>query len=96
MSIKFVGIAIAAMVIAQPVFADDMGAENMSCKMIVKSCLDAGYTRHQGEGKQFWQDCMKPIITGKQVAGVKVDSKDSKACHDATVERMKKELDELQ
>lgn len=97
MSLKYVGIVLGAFIVAQPVFAsDDMGADNMSCKMIVKSCLDAGYTRHEGEGKQFWQDCMKPVITGKQVTGVTVDSKDVKACHDATVERMKKELNDLQ
>ena len=85
-----------AMLMVQPVFADDdMDSQDKACVTVVKACLDAGYTRDGAEGKQFWKDCMKPVMLGKTVSGVTVDAKDVKACRTAKIDQLKHELDEL-
>ncbi len=92
MSIKYAFALLVALLIMQPVFADDdMG--DKPCMPIVKSCLKAGYS-HRGE-KQFWKGCMKPLIMGQTVKGVTVDPKDVTACRAAKIDSMEKELNEF-
>lgn len=96
MSMKRSLIVLTAMLIIQPVFADDdMNAVEKSCAPIVKACLDAGYSRDAANGKQFWNDCMKPTVLGKSVADVKVDASDIKACRTAKIKQLKEELEAL-
>lgn len=96
MSKKHFLIVLAAMLMMQPAFAmDDMTSDDKPCAPIVKACLDAGYARDGAEGKQFWKDCMKPVVLGKSVADVKVDAKDVKACRADKVKQLKAELNEM-
>jgi hypothetical protein len=79
-----------------PVFADDnINSNDKPCAPLVKSCLDAGYTRGDKE-KQFWKDCMKPILLDKTVSGVTVDAKDVKVCRSAKIKKLKQELSEFE
>ncbi|MBV8801637.1 MAG: hypothetical protein JO131_01485 [Gammaproteobacteria bacterium] len=83
------------------VFAD---TENMSttaakdspCASIATACSTAGFIRTDVAGKQFWQDCMKPVILGKLVPGVTVDTATVQACRMSKIEELKSELKELQ
>lgn len=93
---KYGFVLLATMLIAHPVFADeDMSSDDASCESIVKACLDAGFTRTDTENKQFWKDCMKPLVLGKSVENVTVDAKDVKACRTAKIKQLTKMLTEL-
>ena len=89
-------LGLAAVLLMQTVFADDMSADSKPCAMIADACLKAGYTRGDAQDKKFWLDCMKPVIFGKTVAGVTVDPATVKACRVNKIDQMKKELKELQ
>lgn len=95
MRIKYCVAILAALLITHPVFADDMDSDSKPCKPIVKSCLDAGYKQKNEESKQFWQDCMKPVLMGKSVDGVTVNAKDVKACRDAKIKEKQQEIEML-
>jgi len=96
MSIKQLLVLSAAALVIQPVFAnDDMSADEKPCINIVKSCLNGGYTEQASEGKQFWKDCMEPLILGKTVSGVTVDANDVKACRTAKIKQLQQELGKL-
>lgn len=91
---------ILALFLSQSAFAgDSMGSsmdESMSCQKIVKACLDGGYTRENTQGsKNFWFDCMRPILLGKTVEGVTIDPKDATTCKKDKITEMQKELNEL-
>ena len=89
-------ILVAATLLAtQFAFADDMPG-GKECGMIAKACLKAGYTRNGGHGKQFWMDCMKPIMLGKTVSGVTVDAATAKSCREKKIEEMKEDLKTFQ
>jgi hypothetical protein len=93
---------VAAALSMQSVFADDgVGTPadtsgGTPCASIANACLAAGFERTATEGKQFWQDCMKPVILGKTVGNVTIDSATVKACRVDKIAEMKKELKELQ
>jgi len=75
--------------------ASDLSSKQ--CEGIAKACKSAGYTREgASSGKQFWADCMKPILLGQTVAGVSITADDATACRQQKVENMKKELEQLQ
>ena len=85
----------------QQVFANDvsdMSADSSSkpCAVIANACSAAGFVRTETSGKRFWQDCMKPIILGKTVSGVTVDTASVKACRVNKIEELKSELKEIQ
>jgi hypothetical protein len=85
-------LAIMAIFSTQAVFAHDDNA----CDSIVKACTSAGYVTNDEGTKRFWQDCMGPILLGKAVDGVTVDAANVKDCRKAKIEKMKKELKELE
>ena len=91
---KFSLVLILAALSSQSVFADDM--KNKSCTTIAKACLNAGFKESGTSAKQFWRSCMKPVIMGKTVKGVKVDADTVKDCRAAKIEQMTKELKEFQ
>lgn len=66
------------------------------CENIAKACSDAGFTRRGAAGKQFWHDCMKPILFGKTVSGVTVAAGDAQACRQGKIQHLRTKLDELQ
>jgi hypothetical protein len=85
--------------LSQAAFADtdiDMDSDSKPCAKIAKSCLDAGYTREAAVDKRFWQDCMKPVILGRTVDGVNLDTDTVKMCRADKIAKLKKELLELQ
>jgi hypothetical protein len=95
MSIRYSFAVLLALLISQPVFADEAAAKEKPCTTIVKACLDAGYTQGDTEGKQFWKDCMKPLVLGQAVSGITVDAKEVKTCRAAKIKELKQELTEL-
>lgn len=88
------------LLVAQQVFADDTvildSSHNKHCEAIANACLSAGYVRTETANKRIWQDCMKPIILGKNVSGVTVDSSAAKDCRAHKIEEMKVELKEFE
>jgi len=61
--------------------AGDMGGKSPRpmhdgpCKAIAEACHKAGFERrhHGKDGKGLMADCMKPVMSGKSVAGVAID-----------------------
>lgn len=54
---------------------------NHPCKEIAEACKAAGF--HPGEhksGKGLWKDCVKPVMAGTAVEGVKVTQAQIDAC----------------
>lgn len=93
--------ALLSLFCSEPVFAQAMGmtdpdeASNPQCEMIAKSCLDAGFDRQGPPGKAFWHDCMKPILFGKPVSGVTVDSQTVHACRAFKIKNLQQQLNEF-
>jgi len=83
---------LAAIFSAQSVFAHD----SKSCKIIADACSKAGFTRTEKHGKDFWKNCMKPVVLGQTVKGVTVDADAVKTCRNDKIEELKKELAELE
>lgn len=88
---------LSAVFLIQPAFAhdDDEGLDK-SCANIAKACVDAGYKRSSDENKKFWHDCLKPVLMGKTVEGVKIDAAEVKACRSSKIEKMKHEIKEFE
>lgn len=82
-------------VLAQAGFAHGSMMKGSACEPIAKACVKGGFAKADNKMK-FWQDCMKPLILGKSVKGVSVDAATVKACRESKIEKMKKELAELQ
>jgi hypothetical protein len=54
------------------------------CAKIRKACTDAGFAKGEAkEGKGLYKNCMKPLLEGKTVEGVKetFDAGTLQACH---------------
>jgi len=81
--------------LSQQVFAADSSADK-SCSTIADACLAAGFVKAESAGKGIWTDCMKPVILGKTVTGVKVDPSDVKSCRVNKIKEFKAELKEFQ
>jgi hypothetical protein len=89
---------LAACVLAQPAFADkDMDSDSKPCATIAQACRDAGFAKTESDGKKFWKDCMKPVILGQTVEGVKaIDANIIKMCRADKIANLKKQLKEFQ
>lgn len=93
--------AIIALFITQQSFANTAASTNTDdmtvkqCEIIAKACLKAGYFK-KSEGKAFWKDCMKPVLLGKTVSGVKIDAGDVSTCRQSKISKMQSELEQLQ
>lgn len=66
-----------------------------ACENISNACLTAGFTRAGAENKDFWLNCMKPILLGQSISGVAVDGTIVKACRHEKIKQLKVELKEL-
>lgn len=83
----------------QQAFADTMSADSSddkACTTIADACLSAGYVKTESANKGIWRDCMKPIILGQAIPGVKVDSSVVKSCRANKIKELKMELKEFQ
>jgi len=91
-------LVLAATLLAQPVFADnDMYSDSKPCAAIAEACKAAGFAKGETDGKRFWMDCMKPVILGQTVTGVKgIDANTVKMCRSDKIASIKKELQEFQ
>jgi hypothetical protein len=58
------------------------------CKKIIQACEQAGFQKglHKKTGKGLYLDCMNPIMAGKTVSGVTVDSSLISGCRAARAE----------
>lgn len=80
------------------VFANNMTMnrhEPKSCQMIAHACMSAGFKRNGGTGHNFWFDCMKPVVMGKSVSGVRVSPNTVMSCRKAKMAMMHKEMKEM-
>lgn len=75
-------------------FANNPMPMDSSCQAIAKACKTEGYSR--GGDKKFWLDCMRPILLGQSVQGVKTDPAQVKTCRDNKIISLQQELKELQ
>lgn len=50
------------------------------CKVIVEACLSAGVIQSGASRQVMIQNCVKPIVAGRGIEGVRVDSSVIKAC----------------
>ncbi len=94
----FILLAPIALFAAQQSYAnsgDAFSASSPECESIAKICLTAGYTREGAQGKEFWHDCMKPILFGKTVTGVTVDDKVVRTCRAFKISNLKNQIEEL-
>src|SRR5690349_20491602 len=94
---KLLALALFALFLS-PAFADDVPADEAQspdCEAIAKACLDGGYSREGDKGQQFWQDCMRPILFGKDVSGVTVDKKMVKSCRQFKIKNLQEQLKEF-
>lgn len=84
----------ATVVLAQSAFAE-LTADEKACAPIVKACLDAGFG-NDNQPKQFWADCMEPVILGKKVDKVEVSDDVVKTCRTTKIREIKEELVKLE
>lgn len=91
--------ALIALLITQQSFAVGPNGDRAplkECENIAKACISAGFVREGGPGKNFWHDCMKPVLMGQTVSGVTIDPKDVTACKQFKMKKMQKELKQLE
>jgi hypothetical protein len=93
-------LVLAAALSTQAIFAvdADMAAPSASepCAAISKACQSAGFNRTEKADKNFWLDCMRPLVLGKTVAGVTVDADTIKHCRADKIQELTAELKQLQ
>lgn len=88
------GVAVIAVLFSSSVFAHMM--DSKACMTVVDACKKAGYVKGDNGDKRFWMDCMKPVIMGKSVKGVSVDSATIKQCRTDKIADMKKQMKEFE
>lgn len=93
---------ISTVLMVPTVFADNASgmtvdtSSDKSCSTIADACLAAGFVKTESTSKGIWHDCMRPVILGKTVSGIKVDSSVVKSCRMHKIEELKTELKEMQ
>lgn len=90
---------LAAILSSQSVLAQDdqgMTLNGSACSSIANACLKHGYTRKDHKNKQFWQNCMRPLILGQSVKGVTVSADTVRTCRDTKIAELKHELADLE
>jgi len=50
------------------------------CKTIVEACLSAGVIQKGASRQMMIENCVKPVVAGKNVPGVNIDSSIIEAC----------------
>jgi hypothetical protein len=90
-------IALSALLLIQPAFADDTANKVAAkqCEAIARACVSAGYVEKNSTGKEFWKDCMKPILMGQTVKGVNSTPAQAAGCKALKIENMENELQEF-
>jgi hypothetical protein len=94
---KYLGcaFALASLLFSSGVYANDFAKlDHSACLPIVNACKAAGYGRHK-EDKNFWLNCMKPILLGQSVKDVNVTSDQVKTCRKSKIHQLQNELKNL-
>lgn len=97
-----IGFILLALFSTQQVFANDVSSVMLDsptshpCAAVAKACAAAGFFRTEAPGKNFWKDCMKPVVLGQTVQGVTIDSTTAQACRAAKITELQIELNDLQ
>lgn len=73
-----------------------MGMESKPCGDIAKACVKAGYLKKSDDGKSFWLSCMKPVILGQSVKGIKVDATTVSSCRSDKITQLKQDLNDFE
>jgi hypothetical protein len=76
--------------LSQSVFADM--DDSKPCKNVAQACRAAGFDK----SNHFWKNCMKPLLLGQTVKGVTIDPKIIAACRTDKINKMKKEMNDLE
>lgn len=90
MSIKHTFVLLVSLTFIQSALADDMQSDPKPCKALAKPCVEAGY-----KGKDFWTQCMKPLVLGQPVKNIKVDPAAVKACRADKIKQMEQDLSDM-
>lgn len=80
-----------AILATQQAMADD----DKSCKMVAKACTDAGFVKEQSATKGIWDKCMKQVLLGQTVKGVKVDAEVVKSCRESRIKEMQDMIEQF-
>lgn len=74
---------------------DISSQRSKDCHMIAKACVKAGYISKKLHHR-FWQDCMKPILTGEKVRGIRIESSVANDCRVDKIKELKRDLHDLE
>lgn len=66
------------------------------CLELTKACMEAGYIRREHGNKKIWENCMKPILMGQTVNGVKIAASAVNTCREQKIKRLRAQIQELQ
>lgn len=91
-----VGLILMASLLSSSAFANHHKMDSKACNTIVEACKKAGYEKDKDAEKKFWQDCMKPIVLGKSVKDVTIDSDTVKQCRTDKIAELKKQIKEFE
>ena len=70
----------ASFLVCSSAFAHGKDMKNNPCTPLFDACESAGFMKDGAAGKDLWDDCKKPLIDGKIVAGVTVNESDIAKC----------------
>lgn len=85
-----------ALLSAQSTLVYAANAKSKPCAVVAKKCTAAGFARTKTPGKNFWKDCMKPVMLGHSVPGVTIDAAQAQACRVDKINEFKRELQDLE
>jgi maleate cis-trans isomerase len=90
-------IALSTILLMQSAFADETAntIAAKQCEAIARACVSAGYVEKNSTDKEFWQDCMKPVLMGQTVKGVNSTSAQAAGCKALKIQNMENELQEF-
>jgi hypothetical protein len=80
----------------QPTLTYAAETESKACATIAQKCSAAGFARVKSPNKNFWLNCMKPILLGHSVEGITVDVTVIQACRTYKISNLKKEAHDLE
>lgn len=87
-------LTLAAIITSSVAFAHDPN-HGKACDTVANACLKAGYVRSESATKGIWDNCMKPLMLGQTVKGVKVDANITEACRTDRIAELQQELKDL-
>lgn len=91
----YITAAVATFLLSSMTMASGMkSARDPACQAVANACKTAGYARHSD--KNFWFNCMHPLLLGTTVKNVSIPASQVKACRANKIVELQKELQQLQ